>query len=123
VEPGKSAADRTHEEETLLGLRPAVLHEYEEHVGQLQAVFDQGVTPDYEEASTKIRSLMACVTLRPSGEGFKIAWHNSQWNGHEQDDGIFSLLAPIRALISEISSVAHVVARAVTSLLHKTGID
>ena len=59
-------------EEKIVGLHPAALREYEEHVDRLQAVFSQGVTPDYEEASNKIRSLIARVTLRPSEEGFKI---------------------------------------------------
>ena len=38
-----------------------------------EAVFDQGVTPDYEETSSKVRNLIARVTLRPSEEGFKIS--------------------------------------------------
>jgi site-specific DNA recombinase len=59
-------------EEKIVGLHPAALREYAEHVGRLQAVFGQGVTPDYEEASNKIRSLIARVTLRHSEEGFKI---------------------------------------------------
>jgi site-specific DNA recombinase len=59
-------------EEKIVGLHPAALREYEEHVGRLQAVFGQGVTPDYEETSNKIRGLIADVTLRPSEEGFKI---------------------------------------------------
>jgi site-specific DNA recombinase len=35
-------------------------------------MFGQGVTPDYEEAAIKIRSLISRVTLRPSEEGFKL---------------------------------------------------
>jgi len=35
-------------------------------------VFAQGVKPDYEQASNKIRDLIAQVTLRPSEECFKI---------------------------------------------------
>ena len=37
-----------------------------------QGVFGQGVAPDYEGASNKIRALIARVTLRPAEEGFKI---------------------------------------------------
>ncbi len=59
-------------EEKIVGLHPAALRAYEEHVGRLQSVFDQDVTADYEEASNKIRGLIARVTLRPSEEGFKI---------------------------------------------------
>ncbi len=58
--------------EKVVGLHPASLREYEEQVRQLQVMFGQGITPDYEEAANKIRSLISRVTLRPSQEGFKL---------------------------------------------------
>jgi site-specific DNA recombinase len=59
------------EEVKIVGLHPAALREYEAHIGRLRSVFAKGVGPDYEDASTKIRSSIARVTIRPTEAGFK----------------------------------------------------
>jgi DNA invertase Pin-like site-specific DNA recombinase len=59
-------------EEKIVGLHPAALRQYEQHVTDLQAVFGQGVSPDNREPADKIRNLIARVTVNPRDNGFKL---------------------------------------------------
>jgi site-specific DNA recombinase len=58
--------------ERIVGLHPAALRHYEEHVTRLQSVFGGGVTPDTEEAAERIRNLIARVTVHARDDGFSI---------------------------------------------------
>lgn len=58
--------------EAIVGLHPAALRRYEEHVADLHAVFGQGLSPDNREAAEKIRKLIARVTVKPQADGFQL---------------------------------------------------
>jgi site-specific DNA recombinase len=56
----------------IVGLHPAALRHYEEHVTRLQSVFGEGVTPDTQGAAERIRNLIARVTVHARDDGFSI---------------------------------------------------
>jgi hypothetical protein len=55
-------------EEKIVGLHPAALQHYEKYVSDLQSVFGEGLTEANEEASERIRNLVANPTLPTHGE-------------------------------------------------------
>lgn len=66
-------ADLSEElEEAIVGLHPAALRRYEEHVSDLHTVFGQGLSPDNREAAETIRMLIARVTVKPQANGFQL---------------------------------------------------
>ncbi|RUU03977.1 recombinase family protein [Mesorhizobium sp. USDA-HM6] len=60
------------DEERIVGLHPAALRQYEQHVADLQSVFGEGLSSDNREAADKIRNLIAHVTVKPRVNGFKL---------------------------------------------------
>uniref|UniRef100_Q11G64 Recombinase n=1 Tax=Chelativorans sp. (strain BNC1) TaxID=266779 RepID=Q11G64_CHESB len=65
-------AETPAEQQKVIGLHPAALQQYEQHVAELQALFGEGVSSDYAEAADKIRNLIARVTVIPQDRGFKL---------------------------------------------------
>jgi len=61
--------------ERIVGLHPAAVRHYEEHVTRLQSVFGEGVTPDTQETADRILDLFTPVTVHSRDDGFSIELH------------------------------------------------
>ena len=60
------------EAETIVGLHPAALQQYERCAGELDAVFGEGITSDTEEAAARIRALVLRIAVLPDADGFRL---------------------------------------------------
>ena len=59
-------------EETVVGLHPAALQQYERCIGELESVFGEGVTSELEEAAARVRALVSRIAVMPCEGGFRL---------------------------------------------------